>query len=96
MTATMIRPIAETNVISLVDEETDPGKCAHIVKTKPGESAAGLVLEARVMGFTVEALCGYKWIPSQDPEKLPVCQKCKDEYDKYREFNDELNERPAA
>lgn len=96
MTATMTRPVAE--VIDLTEEETghDPAKSAHIVKTKPGESAAGLVLDARINGFVIEALCGYKWIPWQNPDNLPICQKCKDVYEEYRSFNDGLNERPAA
>ena len=95
MVATMTRPVAE--VIDLTDEvnESDPDKCAHIVKTKPGENAAGLVMEARVFGFPVEALCGYTWIPSKNPENMPVCQKCKDLYDDFRADDSDYYDRPV-
>ena len=67
---------------------------AHIVKTEPDEDAAGKVLEARIYGTPLEALCGHVWIPSRDPKQLPLCDKCKDIYETYRMFNDGLNEKP--
>ena len=67
---------------------------AHIVKTDPGENAAAKVLEARIMGTPLEALCGHVWVPSRDPKQLPLCEKCKAIYEMYRSFNDGLNERP--
>jgi hypothetical protein len=80
-----------------VEETTtaDPAKCAHIVRTKPGQSAAGLVLEARISGFPIEALCGYTWVPSKNAEGMPVCPSCKEIYDLYRMFKNSLNESPA-
>jgi hypothetical protein len=68
---------------------------AHIVKVEPGESAAAKVLEARIYGTQVEALCGYVWVPSRDPKQLPLCQKCKEVYDMYKAFNDGLHETPG-
>jgi hypothetical protein len=68
---------------------------AHIVKTDPGESAAAKVMEARIFGTPIEALCGHVWVPSRDPKQLPLCQACKDIYDTYRSFNDGLNESPG-
>jgi len=68
---------------------------AHIVKTEPGESAVAKVLEARIYGTPVEALCGYVWVPSRDPKQLPVCQKCKEVYEIYRAFNDGLHDQPG-
>ena len=68
---------------------------AHIVKTEPGEDAASKVLEARIYGTPLEALCGHVWIPSRDPKQLPLCDKCKEIYETYRMFNDGLNERPS-
>jgi hypothetical protein len=53
------------------------------------------VLEARIYGTPLEALCGHVWIPSRDPKQLPLCDKCKDIYETYRMFNDGLNEKPA-
>ncbi len=67
---------------------------AHIVKTERDESAAAKVLEARINGTPLEALCGHVWVPSRDPKQLPMCQACKEIYEMYRGFNDGLNERP--
>ena len=75
--------------------ETGEPIMAHIVKTEPGENAAAKVVEARIYGTPIEALCGHVWVPSRDPKQLPLCQKCKDIYDAYRSFNDGLNEKPS-
>ena len=85
---------AET--IPRLDEELETGEpaVAHIVKIEPGESAAAKVLEARIYGTPIEALCGHVWVPSRDPKQLPVCQKCKDVYEMYKAFNDDLHETP--
>jgi hypothetical protein len=51
----------------------------HIVRRpEDRESAEAWVTEARVMGFEVEALCGFTWIPARDPQRYPVCEACKD------------------
>jgi hypothetical protein len=80
-----------------VEERTETGDpiVAHIVKVGPGETAAAKVLEARVMGTPIEALCGHVWVPSRDPKQLPVCQACKDIYDMFRIFNDGLRDQPS-
>ncbi len=75
--------------------ETDEPIVAHIVKTKPGEDAAAKVLEARIYGTPLEALCGHVWIPSRDPKQVPMCQACKEIYETYRMFNENLNETPS-
>ena len=94
MQPTVLEPRGAT--ITQTDErtETEDGPVAHIVKTKPGEDAAAKVLAARVEGTPLEALCGHTWVPSRDPKQLPVCQKCKDVYTMYRDFNDGLDETP--
>ena len=74
--------------------ETGEPTMAHIVKTEPGEDAAAKVLEARIYGTPLEALCGHVWVPSRDPKQLPLCDVCKDIYETYRMFNDGLNETP--
>jgi hypothetical protein len=66
--------------------ETGEPVVAHIVKTQPGENAAAKVLEARINGTPLEALCGHVWVPSRDPKQ--------DIYDTYRMFNDGLGETP--
>src|SRR5215210_7182049 len=88
------RPV---EVIPERDERVEPGEPAqaHIVKVEPGESAAAKVLEARIYGTPIEALCGHVWIPSRDPKQLPVCEACKSVYEMYRMFNDGLNDAPT-
>ena len=76
------------------DLETGEPLVAHIVKTEPGESAAAKVLEARIYGTPIEALCGHVWVPSRDPKQLPLCEACKSVYEMYRMFNDGLNNAP--
>jgi len=80
----------------LLDQELETAEpiVAHIVKTEPGESAAAIVMEARIYGTPLEALCGHVWVPSRDPKQVPMCQNCKEIYDTYRAFNDGLNESP--
>lgn len=81
------------------DEDTSTGraKAAHIVKVDPGESAAAKVVEARIYGTPVEALCGEVFVPQQDPGKLPMCQACKEIYDLYRGMSDGgLSETPGS
>jgi hypothetical protein len=75
--------------------ETGEPLAAHIVKTAPGENAAAKVMEARIYGTPIEALCGHVWVPSRDPRQLPMCEACKAVYDMYRAFNDNLNDRPS-
>ena len=77
-----------------ITPETEGPHHAHIVKVGPGESAAAKVMEARIYGTQLEALCGYVWIPSRDPKQLPMCQECKSIYDMYRSFNEGLDENP--
>lgn len=75
--------------------DTDQPHHAHIVKVGPGESATAKVIEARIYGTPVEALCGYVWIPSRDPKALPMCQECRSVYDLYKSFNDGLRDTPG-
>ena len=91
--------VLEPSVDERTDErtETGPPKAAHIVKTEPGESAVAKVTEARIYGFPVEALCGERFVPQQDPKKLPLCGVCKEIYDLYRQIGDGgLSETPGS
>lgn len=72
--------------------EEDDGPMAHIVKVGPGEVATAVVLEARVTGTPVEALCGKVWVPQRDPRQLPPCSRCVDVFEAYRAVNDGLKE----
>jgi hypothetical protein len=35
-----------------------------------------------VGGEPIKALCGKVWVPSRDPQGLPICQACLDERDR--------------
>lgn len=80
-----------------VDEtpETGSPKVAHIVKPSGGDAAAK-VLEARIYGVPLEALCGEVFVPQRDPTKLPLCAPCKEIYDLYRSMNDGLDDTPGT
>ena len=56
--------------------ETAEPKHAHIVKVGPGESAAAKVLEARIYGTPVEALCGFVWVPSRYQATARLSEVC--------------------
>jgi hypothetical protein len=58
--------------------EEDEPIFTHIVVVGEGESAEAVILEARVNGTPVTALCGYVWVPSRDPQRHPICQRCLD------------------
>jgi Protein of unknown function (DUF3039) len=89
--------MTDTSLDRDLSEELRTGEpaVAHIVKTEPGEAAAAKVLESRIYGTPVEALCGHVWVPSRDPKQLPVCQACKEIYDMYRAVNDGLRDSPS-
>lgn len=61
---------------------------AHIVKGKPGQPAAELVVVARINGTSVESLCGYIWVPTKNPRGKPLCPICKDIYDLHGDLGD--------
>lgn len=90
-------PSSSTDLDTRLDETTQTGEpiTAHIVKVEPGESAQAKVMEARIYGSPLEALCGHVWVPSRDPKKLPMCEDCKSIYEMYRMMNDGLNEQPT-
>ncbi len=89
-----VRPVESRPELDEVPQTGEP-VVAHIVKVEPGESATAKVLEARIYGTPIEALCGHVWVPSRDPKQLPMCQKCKEIYDVYRMFHEGLGERPS-
>ena len=81
--------VAPSEVRPDLDEvpQTDEPASAHIVRVAKGESAAAKVLEARIYGTPLEALCGHVWVPSRDPKQLPLCEACKEIYEVYRLFD---------
>ena len=94
----MVAPLS-TGVGEVVDtrpdEEVRTGEptAAHIVRSDGGDAVAKVV-EARIYGTPVEALCGTVFVPQRDPKRLPMCGICKDIYETYRAFNEGLPENP--
>jgi hypothetical protein len=41
----------------------------------------GEITQALVLGIPVVALCGKIWVPHRDPDKYPICPRCKKIYD---------------
>lgn len=74
----------ERTTIVETERSHDPGKSAHIVLIPPhlrGKTTAqALVLEARIEGKTLRAICGHEWVPSRDPKQLPLCTRCEEIY----------------
>ena len=80
--------------IKPVTEDGDP-LVAHIVLSPDERTAASYILEAMISGFPVTAICGKVWVPSRNPEPLPLCDKCKELYGTLREFSPNLPDRPT-
>jgi hypothetical protein len=59
-----------------VEQETttEPGDIAHYAKRRK-------ITDAYVFGQPLEALCGYVFVPCKNPERLPVCQRCREIYE---------------
>lgn len=83
------------DLLTRPEEEVRTGEpvAAHIVKSDGGDAVARVV-EARIYGTPLEALCGTVFVPQRDPSKLPLCAICKDIYETYRAFNGGLPEQP--
>ena len=104
----MSATILEKPAVGLGDETTvynetsnEAGKSAHIVlipnHLRGKTTAQAIVLEARIYGTEIEALCGHRWVPSQNPLSLPLCTKCKAIYEQPGEHQDDrLNNLPDA
>lgn len=84
------------DVVTRADDETATGdpRVAHIVKAD-GDARAKVV-EARVYGTPLEALCGMVFVPQRDPTRLPMCAACKDIYETYSVFNEGLPDTPGS
>jgi len=96
----MTQLLTDTTTLTRTDErtETGNGSVAHIVRADPAghRTPQAVVLEARVMGTPVEALCGYVFTPHKNPKSLPVCEPCKAIYE-FRLRHDQNNgELPEA
>lgn len=71
-TATVEAPLVHRTTVD------EPEDAAHVVKQTPGKAATEVVMEARLYGYPVQALCGHTFIPQKDATRLPMCSKCKE------------------
>lgn len=92
-----LRTGVKEGVVTRTDDEPITGEpdVAHIVKSGGGDAAAKVV-EARIYGTPLEALCGVVFVPKRDPSRLPMCAACKDIYETYRVFNEGLPDSPDS
>ena len=67
--------VLEREEQAVILDEGDHERFSHFVQKEK-------ILESAVTGAPVIALCGKVWTPGRDPEKFPVCQTCKDIYEK--------------
>ncbi len=54
-----------------LDSGDDDPKYSHYVKKDA-------IMRSAVEGTAATALCGKKWMPNRDPEKYPICPKCRE------------------
>jgi hypothetical protein len=40
------------------------------------------IVESAVTGRPIVALCGKVWVPDRNPDRFPLCPRCKDLYEK--------------
>jgi hypothetical protein len=65
-TSTVVEPDVDTRL-----DDGDDERYSHYVRKED-------IVRSAVDGVAVTALCGKKWLPGRDPEKFPVCPRCKD------------------
>lgn len=99
MTATVLERESSTAVQSKTKEAV--AQASHIVKVPAGEkdqTPQAYVLRARIEGFAIEALCGHIFVPSRNPEPLPVCSTCLEifQYDPWAIDPNDREELPKA
>jgi hypothetical protein len=80
VTDTLVRPIESTDVEQEVRTSSDKPESSHIVMDADRErdDPQAYLMEARVEGFPVTALCGHVFVPSRSVKSLPVCSECKE------------------
>lgn len=76
----MTTPTITEEPTELAHQQDEPPRYAHYVdKSK--------IVDATVFGFGLLTLCGIVLYPGRaNPEKLPVCQECREVFDKLDEF----------
>lgn len=58
----------------LDDTDTDdPSKHSHYINQRVWD-----VARAMIEGTEIEAICGYRFVPFQDMNAFPICQRCQE------------------
>lgn len=65
----------------IVAPSDNPSIC-KVLGNGPELTAQDIVNWAREHRFEVKALCGYKWVPLNNPEKYDLCELCRLEAEK--------------
>ena len=89
-------PTTAPTEVEEVATTDDPGRAAHIVFVPDDAhtTAHALVMEARINGTPVTALCGYTWVPSRDAKQFPVCTSCLEIYQQPGDHRDDRDHLP--
>lgn len=68
-----------TETIERPDTKTDHGGTGNTDEPEFAHYARKeSIADAYVFGQEVIALCGHTFVPTRDPEKFPLCPKCKE------------------
>lgn len=59
-----------------IDPTTGEPRLAHIIPPKDGVEGSARIMEARIEGLPLTALCGHVVVPSRDPQSFPNCERC--------------------
>lgn len=83
----MTSPIIDEQLEGYLETISSREFHTHIIdRGEDDRPAEAIVLEARVLGFPLLALCGHRFIPSRDPKNYPVCPKCMELYPFVKDF----------
>ena len=62
---------SSTSVLNKIDSDInfDEPKIAHIINKED-------MMRGYILGEEVVALCGFRFTPTRDPDKYPMCKEC--------------------
>lgn len=84
LSATLLENEVEERVVTKPEVSNDKPEAAHIVmdgRRPERDDPVAWVMEARMGGFPITALCGFTWIPNKPTTGLPICQECVEIYE---------------
>ena len=69
MSVTVLDP--ETSIIIDIDDEVkfEEPSVSHLITKEDA-------MNGYINGVVITALCGHKFVPTRDPDRFPLCQKC--------------------